>query len=443
MGRLIVLCVVAPLWAQTPLTLREAVALGLHDNKLMAASGAGVRAAAARMGEARAGALPKVNYAESLTRSNNPVFVFSSLLTEHQFTQQNFDLGLLNRPGFLDNFQSLVTVDQAVFDARQTRTAVRSAQIGRQMSAEEERRARLDVIAGIARAYWGELLGEQNLKAAQQAQRSAEADLEKGQSVHAAGMSTDADVLSIRVHLAAVSEQRIQRAADLEVARAALNDALGQPLDAPHRLTSELKPLDAPDLSIAQAETDASRLRPEARQTSLAAALAQTREDAARGSLLPRIDVHAAFEADRGQFASRAGANWLGAVSLRWNLFNGFSDKARIAEAAEEATRAEAERQRTTSALRLQVRRAYADLRAAVQRIKVAKASVDEAEESLRITRNRYEAGMSTVSDLLRNETAALESRTRWIAAVHDQRVAAAMLEYAAGRLTPDSEVLN
>ena len=47
-------------------------------------------------------------------------------------------------------------------------------------------------------------------------------------------MSTDVDVLSIRVHLAAVTEQRIQRAADLDVAKAALNDALGLPLDAPH-----------------------------------------------------------------------------------------------------------------------------------------------------------------------------------------------------------------
>ena len=66
-----------------------------------------------------------------------------------------------------------------------------------------------------------------------------------------------------------------------------------------------------------------------------------------------------------------------------------------------------------------------------------------EAEESLRITQNRYEAGMSNVTDLLRTETALLESRTRYLAAVHDQRVAATMLELAGGRLSADSEVLN
>jgi hypothetical protein len=50
---------------------------------------------------------------------------------------------------------------------------------------------------------------------------------------------------------------------------------------------------------------------------------------------------------------------------------------------------------------------------------------------------------MNNVTDLLRNETAALESHTRYLAAVHDQRVAALLVEFAAGRLAVDSEVFN
>jgi len=73
----------------------------------------------------------------------------------------------------------------------------------------------------------------------------------------------------------------------------------------------------------------------------------------------------------------------------------------------------------------------------------VAAAAVAEAEESLRITQNRYQAGMANVTDLLRTETALLESRTRQLAAVHDERVAAAQLELAAGSLSAYSEVLN
>jgi outer membrane protein TolC len=50
---------------------------------------------------------------------------------------------------------------------------------------------------------------------------------------------------------------------------------------------------------------------------------------------------------------------------------------------------------------------------------------------------------MANVTDLLRTETALLESRTRRLAAVYDERVAAAQLELAAGNLSADSEVLN
>ncbi len=432
-----------PLCAQDPLSLRDAVRLALRQNKAIAATGAAARASDARLSEARGGLLPKVNYSESFARGDNPVFVFSSLLTQHQFGMDNFNIGPLNRPDSLNNFQSQVTVDQVLYDGGQTRNAVKSAELSQQMTGEEQRRVQMEVISGVARAYYGAVLAAESLKTAEQAVRSAEADLRRAESVRAAGMSTDVDVLSIRVHLAAVNEQRIKRSADLDVAKAALNDALGLPLDTPHNLTTALVAMDLPELALDSLEREAGQGRPEARESALATNLARVQADAARSALLPQVSFRAAFEADRQRFINRGGANWLTAISLRWNLFNGNADKSRIAEAGHWLERAKADEERTGSAVRLQVRRAYADLRAAQQRIEVAKASVAEADESLRITQNRYEAGMSNVTDLLRNETAVLESRTRYLAAIHDQRVAATMLELAAGRLSADSEVLN
>lgn len=443
MRKLLLFIVAVPLPAQDSLALRDAVRLALRENKTIAASSAGMRVSEARMEEARSGLLPKVNYSESFVRSDNPVFVFSSLLTQHQFGPDNFNIGPLNRPGSINNFQSVLSVDQPIYDAGQTRNALKSANLSRQLSAEDQRRTEMQVISGVVQTYYGAVLAAESLKTAEQALRSAEADLQRAESVRTAGMSTDVDVLSIRVHLAAVTEQRIQRAADLDVARAGLNDALGLPLDTRHTLTSSLTPLDLPELQLASLEQDASAGRPEARSSRLAASLAKTQADAARSALLPEVGFHAAFEADRQQFINKGGANWLTSIGLKWNLFNGNGDKARIEESNHWLERAHADEQRVDSAVRLEVRRAWANLRAAVERIEVAKAAVAEAEESLRITQNRYEAGMSNVTDLLRNETAVLESRTRYLAAVHDQRLAAANLELAAGRLTPDSEVLN
>jgi outer membrane protein TolC len=443
MRTILLFLLAAPLLAQDPLSLPDAVRLALRDNAGLAGTAEGARASASRIAQARAGMLPKINYSESFARSDNPVFVFSSLLTQHQFGAENFAIGPLNRPDFLNNFQSLVTVDQPIYDAGQTRNAVKSAELLQMMTCEEQRLVRMNVISQAARAYYGAVLAAENLKAAQQAVASAEADLTRAEAVRAAGMSTDVDVLSIRVHLAAVTEQRIDRAADVAVAKAALNDALGLPLDAPHTLTTLLAALDLPDLALDAIEGAAMEARPEAHQTRLATGLAQTQAEGARTAMLPQVSFRGAFEADRQRFIDRGGANWLAAVSLRWNLFNGSADKARIAETGHLVKRAEFDEQRTDSAIRLQVRRAYAALKAAQQRIEVARAAVAEAGESLRITQNRYEAGMNNVTDLLRTETAVLESRTRYLAAVHDQRIAATMLELAAGTLDADSEVLK
>jgi len=443
MFRYALILVAGPLLAQDSLSLRDAVRVALHNNSSLAASSAAVDAAAARIDQARGGRLPKVDYSESWIAGNNPVYVFSSLLTQHQFTVENFNIETLNRPEALNNFQSVISVDQPIYDAGQTKTALRFANLARDVTLEDRRRAEMQVIAGVLRAYYGTALAAESLKTADQAVRSAEADLKRAQDVLAAGMSTNADVLSIRVHLAAVQEQRIQRTADLDVAHAALNDVLGAPLDTRHTLTTPLAALDLPDMTLDDLERQASTTRPEASQTRLASALARVQADAARSAYLPQVTFHGAWELDRQRFVNRGGANWLTSIGVRWNLFNGNADKARVRESGYAINRARADEQRVASAVRLEVRRAWASLSAARQRIEVAKAAAAEAEESLRITQNRYQAGMSTVTDLLRNETAVLESRTRYLSAIHDQRIAAAALQLAAGSLTADSEVLN
>ena len=257
------------------MSLKDAVRLALNRNKSVEASNASTKAAESRIAEARSGNLPKVNYSESWTRSDNPVFVFSSLLTQHQFGEQNFQIGPLNRPDFLNNFQSQVTADQTLYDGGQTKHAVRSAELTKDITGEDGRRTRMEVIAGVIRSYYDALLGAEQFNATSQAMRSAQADLDRAESVRSAGMSTDVDVLSIRVHLAGVREQQIRREADLDVARAALNDALGLPLDTAHTLTTGLAPLRLPDGLLADYEKNALGERPEARQVKLAVNLAE------------------------------------------------------------------------------------------------------------------------------------------------------------------------
>jgi outer membrane protein TolC len=188
---------------------------------------------------------------------------------------------------------------------------------------------------------------------------------------------------------------------------------------------------------------DAIADRPELKQSALAVELANAQTATARSALYPQIVARAAFEADRGQFVRQAGASWFFGASLRWNIYTGNADRARIDEASHMAASAQAQKRAVESGIRLEVKQARSALDAATQRIQVAAASISEAEESLRIMQNRYDNGLSTVTDLLGNETALLDARMRKLAAIYDQRVAAAMLELAAGRLAGDSYVLD
>jgi outer membrane protein len=428
---------------QDAISLKEAVHQSMARSKVIEAAGAASDAGSARVTAAKAGFLPTVNYSESWTRSDNPVFVFSSLLTQRQFSEANFDVGSLNRPDFLNNFQSLVTVDQSLYDAGKTKRAVRTAKLGEDVSREDRRRSQLEVIAQVVRFYWDTQLAAEEVNVTAQAMRSAEADLERSEARRTSGVATDADVLSIRVHLAGVREEQIRRLADLEVARAAMNDAIGLPLDSIHSLTTPLAPLRAAQPEQSGYEKNAVAGRPEARQTRLTAEIAAVQAADARSNYLPQVTLHGAFEADRQRFADRGSGNRLVSIDLRWSVFNGGADKAKIAEREATTRRNAAEQAQVESGIRLQVRRAWANLKAAQQRIESAQASVAEARESLRISQNRFVAGLSTVTDLLRTETALLETQVRYLAAVHDQRIAAAMLEFAAGTLNPDSEVLS
>ena len=422
-------------WAQSPLSLRDAVSRALSSHPSMSASDSAIDAANTHMEQAQSGRLPKVNYAESWQASNNPVFVFGALLTQRQFAESNFAIGSLNNPAALNNFQSVLSVDQPLYDAGQTKQARNSAELGSKVAAEDKRKAEQQLIGRVASTYYGVLLASELGGVADAAVRSAEADLQRAESVRDAGMSTDADVLAIRVHLAAMREEQIRLRADIQVAEAALNETMAEPLYRRFNLTTPLTATMAP--------ADATINRPEIRQAELAAQLAENQIQTARAAYLPQVSLRGAVEADRQRFITRAGANWFAGVTLRWNLFNGYADRARIEESTHNLKRAQALEKQATEGAKLEVVRARAQMDAAQQRIGVADAAIAQAEESLRITKNRYEAGLTTVTELLRGETALAEARFRKLAAVHDQRVAGVAVAFAQGNLDSNSEVLQ
>ena len=425
-------------FAQDSLSLEQAVHQALEAHPSQQAAAAEVAAAEARVEQARTGYLPRARYTESFQSSNQPVFAFGTLLNQRRFTQSNFAVNALNHPGFVNNFQSQASVEQTLYDFGATNSGIRSSEISKEMTQEQQRLTSQQRIAQVAQAYHRVTLAEQAREVAEAAVRSAEADLERAEAVNEAGMSTDADVLSIRVHLASMREQEIQRRYDADVALAALNEAMGAPLDETHQLAT---PLTAP--ADIDADIDAQPgIRPEVRQAKLAQDLGEARRESARKAYLPKIVARGVFEANRGRFINQGGANWFFGVGLEWNVFDG-STKRKVQEAEASVAVARARTRQVAGQVSLQLRQARANLAASREKLNVAEASVAEAEESTRIIRNRYEAGVATVDVLLRNEVALMEAQTRTLEAIYDERMAAIAVELAAGTLTEDSNVLD
>jgi outer membrane protein TolC len=96
-----------------------------------------------------------------------------------------------------------------------------------------------------------------------------------------------------------------------------------------------------------------------------------------------------------------------------------------------------------SDAVRLEVRRAYYDMDAARQQIEMARATIAEAQESLRINQNRYDSGLSTITDLMAAEEAARRSQTDYWEAVYRYHTGYANLELASGTLNPLSPVVT
>lgn len=432
-------------YAQTPLTLEEALGLALAQNPSMEAVAAARDASEARRAEARAKLLPRVDYVESVTRSDNPVFVFGTLLTQERFGEENFAIDSLNRPDALNLFRSQLVLEQTVFDGAQNLLGLRRAGLGVDLAQEVGRRAEMDIIFETVRAYYGALVSEENLRVVQSAVDTADADLRRAQSLYDSGLVTEADLLSLRVHRASLLERRIRARNLRDLALAELNVILGEPVERSYRLLTPLEPL--PDsMSSATVETwesTAIEQNPDARQKALEERMADVGRRMATYRFLPSVSVNAGWESDRVSFSGDGGTNWMVGVALRLNLFRGLGDRAGLAAAEAELRRARAERRKKESEVRLEVRRAVSDLEAAGESERVTSEAVSQARESHRITQARYEAGLADVTDLLRSQTALVEAEAGHLRAVYEGRLAAVRLELVAGTLERNAEVLR
>jgi outer membrane protein TolC len=429
---LIALGLPVPAAAQARLTLNDAIARARAQNPDAGSSAAAEREAAQRVAQARAGYWPKVDVAESWQRGNQPVFVFSSLLGQRQFTAADFALGALNHPDALDNYRTALTVEQPLFDGV-ARANVTLARIGQEMAGATRQVVDHDLAASVTAAYGRALAAAGARRSADAAVDTARADRELAGNRRDAGRVTDADVLQIDVQLSRAREQQIVAASDERIARAQLNQLIGAPISETFVFDPAPAPAVIDGIDLALLEEEAVKARPDVTLATLQEQLARASQTAARAAFYPHLSAQGGWELNGGAWNSRA-SGWIVGAVARVNLFNGFADKARLGEAADRATRYALEREKAESAARLAVHIAVARLEAARASEAVGRDAAAQARESRRIIRDRYEAGLTDVASLLRSAEAVAQADAQQVAAQVAVLTASAELQRALGR---------
>lgn len=423
---------------QNSLTLAQAVELALAKNPLTEAVAAGRRLAAAQLQEARAGRKPVLQATETFTNSNNPVFVFGSLLEQGRFAANNFNLNSLNQPDPLSNFRSAITLRMPVFDQLQTRTRVQQARLQTQIADRKTDQVEQQLRFEVLRAYFNVLLCAARVAVTDEAVKTGEADVKRARDRFETGLVVRSDLLAAEVQLAEFRQQRVEAGGALATAHAALNTALGLPVSTPQTLSGELVERNFNPESIEILTTQALQNRPEYQEAILSVESRAAQVRGARGEWLPRVDAFATAGASSHYLVNGSGDYAVGA-SVTFNVFDA-GRKARIDQARAGESIAKANAAQLANQIQFEVARAYHQYISARQRMAVVAQVSAQAAETLRIVQDRYNAGLTNITELLRAETALLRARTDVLAARHDQYIGYASILLAAGRLKDVSD---
>jgi|SRR5579872_136075 len=436
------------LFAQTPqaapaLTIAEAVKIALEKNPQRKAALADTKVASADVREARSSLLPRIAFSQTATRGNDPVYVFGSRLRQQRFTAADFALNALNTPTPFGNFATRFGGSWILFDSFASWRAVNRAQRAQDASVHQLARTEQELVFRIVESYYGILLAKKHLELSEQALKTTQAILDRSKDRFDSGVAVESDYLSAQVRMAARKQELIRTQNDLALARAQLNTAMGVPTQ------NEFEPDEAfaekvfPITSLEEAEKSAVEMRPDLKRIRSEETAQQQSVSIAKSSFGPRLNAFADWEADNPTFlAGGGGNNWLAGIELQFDLFEGGAKKAQLSRERAMQDKVTSVREMATAAVRLEVRRAYYDADAARQQIEVTRAAIAEAQESLRINQNRYDSGLSTISDLLAAEEAARRSQTDYWEAIYRYRTGYANLELASGTLNPQSPVV-
>jgi outer membrane protein len=418
----------APQAAPESLTLDQAIATAIEQNPRVIQSEADLKAARAVVARARAGYSVTADLQITRTHvSEVPTFVLPVPAPPPQLI--TFETVSLGRS---QNTQGTLTVAKPLYTGGKIEAAVRQSRAGERAAGEGVRLTLQSLVSSVKQAYYAVLLAADLVKVAEQADAAAREHLRLAEAHFAAGTAPRFDVLRAEAAVASTEQNVIQGRNGLNLARAALNHAMGVAQDRDFQLTSTYAPPQPEPVPLQTLIGEALKARPEIAQVQAQVDAEGAAADVARANKRPTLGVAWIYNRVINTSALQVTNSTL-ALQVTQNIFDGRQTSAAVAEARSRQASARALLDEIKQGIGLQVRQAFLSMNSAQERVAAAEKEVAQAEEAYRIAVVRYNAGVSIGVEILDAQAALTAARSDYARAVYDYNVAAAQLELAVG----------
>jgi len=366
--------------------------------------------------QSNAAFLPQVQVSHDFYRTNNPVFAFSAKLNQGIFTQADFDVAKLNDPDGISNFTTTLQVQQPLLnlDKLIQRKSARYAKEAQEL----KNQFREDALIVKTKSVFMQL---QLAYASEQVLREAKKTAEEGYKVtkdfYDNGYLDKSDLLKAEVRKSTVENQ-------LEAARNGIqnvSDKLNFLMQS--ESSKKLVPQDSLQMIdlFEQKEEDI-----ELENTTDVKAMQKKQisykklYESRKFNFLPRLNAFGNIQYfDNDAFQTGNDSYFFGA-SLQWDLFKGYQNIGKLQETKAKADRAKLEYKEYVDDKKNKINKVLRALSLAENKISRNKLAKEQAVESLRIIKDRYDEGLEKTADLLQAQSLAAQKRLAYLQAVYE-----------------------
>lgn len=421
------------------LTIDEAIGTGLANSKFVHASQMKTESAAAKTSETNAARLPSLKLSAGYTRlSDVPAGTF--VIPANAFGPGVPQDPIVNTiaPAIQNTYTLKATVQQQLFTGFRLANNSKAAELSEKASKEEFEKDKIDLIYNVRSAYWNLFRAIEVKKVVDENVAQVAAHLKDAQNLFQQGMITNNDVLKVQVQLSSVRLLQIDAKNAVELATINLNNVIGLPLETQIEIASSImnEALPFDDVPELIRKASANRQDIKALESRLMAGEAAVKM--AQSGYYPQASLTGNYYYNRPNsryFPTKDEfkPTWDLGVTVNFDAWNWGATKYQAKQAQAQAAQAKDALGMLRDGVSLEVTQNYLALQKAKEKITVAKESIEQAEESYRITSEKFKRGVALTTDLLDAEVAVLRAKTDHTDALVEYELAEARLLKAVG----------